>query len=306
LERSFDRSNLLAEVLTLAFGERHAGLLLALGLAMQSAARLTALTQDRRIEDWTSDPDAYYKAFRAAFILDNLAQPTEKISARSKGQGSYCARALVRGLSSTNNGSLPGDVPIDTFVQHAGTLRQLLGPIATRMSEELPRLEERMKERQEVIEEGDTRRQDKQKKYMEALGDGATATELSLLAMADNTVEMVQSSLKPSSPEELAALLEKLQSNLNVHIASNAPTKTSGKGSNPFRLAIAVYAATSELEGFVNEQSGFPPTEPVVSILEKHLGMFLRPDWEQRGQANEGNDSQAGQEELAAQIRRRA
>jgi hypothetical protein len=76
--------------------------------------------------------------------------------------------------------------------------------------------------------------------------------------------------------------------------------------SNPFRLALAVSAAISELEGFVNKQPGFPPTEPVVSILEKHLGMFLRPDWKQRGQADEGDDSQAGQEELEAQIRRRA
>jgi hypothetical protein len=91
-------------------------------------------------------------------------------------------------------------------------------------------------------------------------------------------------------------------------IGSNTPTKTGAHPrSNPFRLALAVVAASSALDRLVNAQTSIPlPTEPVIDILERQLGVFLRPDWEQRGQADEGNDSQAGQEELAAQIRRRA
>jgi hypothetical protein len=79
---------------------------------------------------------------------------------------------------------------------------------------------------------------------------------------------------------------------------------------NPYLLAMAVIAASDDLTIWSKNQ-GLPlPAEPIISILENRLKQFLRNGWDRRKLeselGDEGQHSPTGQEELAAQIRRRA
>ncbi|MBO0765012.1 MAG: hypothetical protein J2P50_10555 [Hyphomicrobiaceae bacterium] len=65
LEHSFDRSNLLGDVMSLAFGNHLTGLLVAIGTTMRSAVR-TAGHDTRDEDDWALDPVSHAAARKSA------------------------------------------------------------------------------------------------------------------------------------------------------------------------------------------------------------------------------------------------
>jgi TraY domain len=134
LERSFDRNDLLGEVLSLAFGERLAGLLILTGLAMASAAAIAPVGQGqrelRRDDDWLSDPAAYGAAVFAASRLLDSARPAGD-GATTSGYDSACriVEALIDALNGKNAESVLGrGIRVDAIIR-------LIGPIATRMNQ---------------------------------------------------------------------------------------------------------------------------------------------------------------------------
>src|SRR5215470_2389190 len=72
VEHTFQRQDLLGETLSLAFGERLAGLLIMLGIAMIDQGR--RITERRG--DWTSNSVAYDAAAFAAMRLLDYGRPT--------------------------------------------------------------------------------------------------------------------------------------------------------------------------------------------------------------------------------------
>ncbi len=118
LERTFDRQDLLLEVLTLSFPGKLPGLLLALGLLMDRAAR-TAYGPGG---DWTSDSRAYAKALDAADYLLLLADPdrVERLSVEDFDDNMKLVAGFVADLK--------GDGSPD--FQHIDTVKRLLGPVA--------------------------------------------------------------------------------------------------------------------------------------------------------------------------------
>lgn len=81
LERSFERGPLLAEVLTLSYGERFAGFLMLVARTMSMAAK-TQLPKDLPFSaryDWTTDPPTLCAALEAATaLIDILYVPPKR------------------------------------------------------------------------------------------------------------------------------------------------------------------------------------------------------------------------------------
>jgi hypothetical protein len=131
LERSFDHQDLLTEALTLAYGRRMAGILMALGFVMDAAARLTQPnTWNPFRKDWTDKPDLFDHAVRAATTLLDAARPEGAIPERKPGErdpGSWLANQLILALR--------GDNP-ECQLEVADDIKRLLGPIAERMAKE--------------------------------------------------------------------------------------------------------------------------------------------------------------------------
>jgi hypothetical protein len=137
LERSFTgQSHLLPDAVALAYGEQLGGLLLILGHAMHGAALMTFLRNPghRPDGDWTADPEAYREAVHAAVALLELAWPAGGQSRNSTEAGFFMAEHAVRLLHMRPEGGRP-TLALD--------LLRLLGPIADRMIDELPKWEER-------------------------------------------------------------------------------------------------------------------------------------------------------------------
>jgi hypothetical protein len=187
LERSFDRSDLLPEVLSLAFGGRTAGLLLAIGIAMQGAAATTMFIKNRKPdEDWTSDPDAYREAGQAADLLFRLGKPAGKWSA-GYGTGSAYAESIVSALAKRDE---PSTI-LDDAVPHADAVLALLGPIATRMTDELPRWEELTREVDESRKRGKQLSENMKTLRENVAGGSGPVRDASLGELANWAVELV-------------------------------------------------------------------------------------------------------------------
>jgi hypothetical protein len=76
LERSFDRQELLVDALTLAYSSRLAGIILALGKAMDDAGTVAGLATIRSVGDhWYTDPFAYNEAIVAAAVVLRALRP---------------------------------------------------------------------------------------------------------------------------------------------------------------------------------------------------------------------------------------
>jgi TraY domain len=138
LERSFDRTDLLDEVLTLAFRKELAGLLLILGIAMAD--------QGRRITDgkgdWTSDSVAYDAAvFAAMWVLDCGRPDGSRASASDR---DVAARWVEKLIQAINDGGVKAKEVLGHDPRGDAILR-LAGPIAKRMSEALPRMRGQLK-----------------------------------------------------------------------------------------------------------------------------------------------------------------
>jgi hypothetical protein len=133
VEYTFDRSDLLVEVLSLAFGsQRLAGLLIMLGFAMHD--------QGRRISgksDWTSDSVAYDAAVLAAMRLLDFGRPDgSRASALDRNVAAQGVDDLIQVINDggTKAKEVLGDDP------RGDAILRLTGPIAKRMSEALARM----------------------------------------------------------------------------------------------------------------------------------------------------------------------
>jgi hypothetical protein len=129
LERSFDRQDLLSEALTLAFGEKLAGLLMMLGNVIGPSGDVTVHQKDRspspfRLEQWTDDPAAYDQAVQSAIRVLNALRPPGGVPKPAADHGVRIADQLIRAV---------GGGPIDTIPKLAAPkIRELLGAAADR------------------------------------------------------------------------------------------------------------------------------------------------------------------------------
>jgi len=78
VQQSFDRQDLLPDVLKLAFGSGLAGMVLALGEHMKDAGITAALLKNGTTADWIKDADAFAKAVAAGHALLDSYKPEEE------------------------------------------------------------------------------------------------------------------------------------------------------------------------------------------------------------------------------------
>jgi predicted transcriptional regulator len=132
LERSFQREDLLAEVLSQTYARPLAGLLLAIGTAMTRSGLLEdwARSPDNASqldEHWLNDATAFNEAVVAATALLNAARPPGQIEEARTSAGLAIAKAMAIWIQ-------PGG-PDNPFASgHLSSIRSLLGPIATRIT----------------------------------------------------------------------------------------------------------------------------------------------------------------------------
>lgn len=134
LERSFEREDLLSEALTLAYGRKAAGVLMAIAYVMDAAPRLTERnTWNPFRKDWTDDPELFDHAVQAATALLYAVRPPGEIPDRSsepssdrREPGTWLVSELLLALRDDNS-EFPADVTTD--------IKQMLGPLARRMTE---------------------------------------------------------------------------------------------------------------------------------------------------------------------------
>jgi hypothetical protein len=131
VEYTFQRGDLLGEVLSLAFGERPAGLLIMLGIAMIDQGR--RITDERG--DWTSNSVAYDAAVFAAMRLLDYGRPDgSRASVSDHDVAAQWVEELIEALTDGRADEVLGRDP------RADAMLRLVGPIATRMKEALPRM----------------------------------------------------------------------------------------------------------------------------------------------------------------------
>jgi TraY domain-containing protein len=139
LERSFRDDKLLPQLLEIAYGQRLAGLLMALGRAMRDAgghASIKTMNAFTGAEGWFDDnPVAYEEARRAAeHILDALRPTIDPAAAgvvnptAAEGLGVLFAKGVLRALSNPEVGGEIGD--------WATSPRSLLGPSVARIGDD--------------------------------------------------------------------------------------------------------------------------------------------------------------------------
>jgi hypothetical protein len=154
LERSFEREDLLSEALTLAYGRKVAGILLAVAYVMDAASRLTERnTWNPFRKDWTDDPERFDHAVQAATALLYAVRPPGEIPDRSserssdrRDPGTWLVGELLLALRDDNS-EFPAEV--------ATEVKQMLGPLAQRMTENAAaRVGDRSKLRLPVSGEG--------------------------------------------------------------------------------------------------------------------------------------------------------
>jgi hypothetical protein len=126
LERSFERETLLSETLTVAFGRRLAGLLLAIGLTIRGVANLTQGRRHLLRDDWTEDDGVYSDAVIAIETLLFALRPKFH-------KFSYSDRGLVA-VSELIEALNADDRPDATSAQ-VEEIKKLLGPIVMRLAE---------------------------------------------------------------------------------------------------------------------------------------------------------------------------
>jgi regulatory GntR family protein len=132
-----DRKSLLAEVMRLTFGDRLAGLLLAIGFAMAgAAANSRSLFRQQSSSDWIEDPTTFNEAAHAANRVLVTARPEgEVLGTLGRGQlGRLSARHVMAAVGGrpipTENGStrltrLMAALP----ARELDAIKDLLGPV---------------------------------------------------------------------------------------------------------------------------------------------------------------------------------
>jgi DNA end-binding protein Ku len=144
LERSFDHEDLLSEALTLAYGRKTAGLLMALAFVMVGVARWWIMPSSPKDtpfswrpdpdKEWTEQPEVFEYAVQAVTTLLNAARPEGPLRVHAPGRGDpggWFAHQLIVALR--------GENPHHPWIEDAENIKRLLGPIAERMSPEYDR-----------------------------------------------------------------------------------------------------------------------------------------------------------------------
>ena len=132
LEKSFERQDLLPEVLSLAYGRETAGFLMLFGLAMRETGDFFHASKQSdqaasRAERWPDNPRAYDNVVHAVTALLEMNRRRKSLSDPSFGHA--CALQLIKAVQN------PGTRGIFTrYADFLNTIRSLLGPIARRMS----------------------------------------------------------------------------------------------------------------------------------------------------------------------------
>ena len=141
LERSFDREDLLVEVLTLAYGPELAGILMMIGWTMHDVGRAAGFIETRTLEganDWTSQPYAFDQALQCANVLLKKARPAGDIGVpQSVTDDEIRDTYQVLGVAYANGmiDTLSGFHALSVeYKERAGKIIPLLGPIAKRIS----------------------------------------------------------------------------------------------------------------------------------------------------------------------------
>jgi len=141
IERSFDREDLLSEVLALAYGRETAGILIMLGLVMTKTGDATAHRSRfaKSAEHWTADPHAFDQAVQAAAMLLDATRedgPLRRRRPGTSGAGSSAAHWFANAMISAVRADKSGAKNL--FADSARAIRSLLGPIAERIKELKP------------------------------------------------------------------------------------------------------------------------------------------------------------------------
>jgi hypothetical protein len=129
LERSFERQDLLPDVLGATYSPPLAGLLMALGLIMTHAGLREYWARSTTVgfnDHWINDPTAFDEALRGAFALLNFARPAglPDKPVVSPPPGVQFANAMIDALEGE-----------PSLLAGVGAIRALLGPITQRMIE---------------------------------------------------------------------------------------------------------------------------------------------------------------------------
>jgi SOS-response transcriptional repressor LexA len=137
LERSFDRDDLLPDLLSAEYGPATAGLLLALGLIMTNAGIHEHWTRSdflAPIDDrWLEDPTAFDQAVRGAVAFLNAARPPGEMLKSKASPGLQFSGGMVKAIRRDAS----QDEPLGP--RHLSLIRAMLGPIAKRMTVTAPR-----------------------------------------------------------------------------------------------------------------------------------------------------------------------
>jgi hypothetical protein len=136
LEYVRDRRSLLAEVLRLTFGDRLAGLLLAIGLALggvvHAYGRLSpGVGRDRSHDSWIDDREFFDEAVDAAIVLLAAALP-DGGEQRDHKKKLYAGWLKARQVLVAMSGGKP--VPSWLPAKEIDAVNELLGPVAARMT----------------------------------------------------------------------------------------------------------------------------------------------------------------------------
>jgi hypothetical protein len=132
LERSFDHQDLLSEALTLAYGRKLAGFILALGHVMDGAARTLNVPLDPLNRDWLDEPDSFERAYQAACTLLTAVRPQGTQPKPSSGDlGWTFANDFI--------GTLRGHKAAYAGMEQTENIRRLLGSVTERMTPEFDR-----------------------------------------------------------------------------------------------------------------------------------------------------------------------
>lgn len=136
LERSFDRTDLLSEVLALEFGKELAGVLLFLGNTMiwSDAFHPRQVDNNHPPTKWTwaRDADGYDQAVQGAVAVLEAMRPAEPVKAQSSA-GVEMANTIIKAVRADPDAANSG------FTDGAPTIRALLGPLVERLRTEKPR-----------------------------------------------------------------------------------------------------------------------------------------------------------------------
>lgn len=143
LERSFDRSDLLSEALTLALGPQSAGIVIMMANAMSKAGQMAATMANpgdmiRARQSWFDDPYAFNQAVAAVnHVLEGLrpsgsTEPTAAAKAID-GLGHDFGSRIGEGCANAEMDSALGNYPMASFQASGEQYARLLGPLVERL-----------------------------------------------------------------------------------------------------------------------------------------------------------------------------